>query len=48
MISIATSTVFIALGYFFGIAKHLKEKGLFWPFAIILLLMSLPLGNAHI
>lgn len=48
MIPMAMSAVFIALGYFFGIAKHLQEKGLFWPFAFVFILMSLPLGNGHI
>ena len=48
MMHITMATAFIALGYFIGIAKILVEKGLFWPFVVLLLLMSFPLGNGHI
>lgn len=47
MMPMTMATVFIALGYFFGIVKTLVDKGLFWPFVAILLLMSVPLGNGH-
>lgn len=48
MVPMVMTTVFIALGYFIGIAKHLADKGVFFPFVFLLLLMSVPLGNGHI